>query len=407
MLGCAVGFDMLSLLIPTEVLASVQKVLGRLAKRAGVEVTPVPGTSYRSPLRDTTRLVACGRITVGAMPRINGWAFVARLEHTAEGVVTACAPGESLPPAYREAKPVCEHCGTARRRAETFVLRAPTGELSQIGRNCLAEFLACDASRLVHAAELALWLAQHAVDAEFDPEDDGIGGSWFGRGDIRIEWFVACAVASIAQYGYHKSGTDQPTRADASWRANPPFGACARERELWRAAQPTEEQRARAAQIVAWAQALAGDLSDYEHNLRIAARLPVVGKHAGVLASLPVAYERAMGIELDKKAAPRKVSEFWGELGKRSEVTVTLVKLVEIDSRWANPTLCIFVTADGAKLIWFASGSCPRDIGAEYKVKGTVKKHEEYKGVKQTVITRVKWEVATSGQAVQPEQRQG
>ena len=48
--------------------------------------------------------------------------------------------------------------------------------------------------------------------------------------------------------------------------------------------------------------------------------------------------------------------------------------------------------SDSALLVWFASSTPDNvlDDGIEYIVKGTIKKHEEYKGLKQTVLTRCK-----------------
>jgi hypothetical protein len=42
------------------------------------------------------------------------------------------------------------------------------------------------------------------------------------------------------------------------------------------------------------------------------------------------------------------------------------------------------------KLTWFASGESDIEIGGKYKVKGTIKKHDEYRGEAVTMINRVK-----------------
>lgn len=45
---------------------------------------------------------------------------------------------------------------------------------------------------------------------------------------------------------------------------------------------------------------------------------------------------------------------------------------------------------EGRTLIWFATGADELEVGGKYRILGTVKKHEEYKGWKQTTLTRVK-----------------
>jgi hypothetical protein len=42
----------------------------------------------------------------------------------------------------------------------------------------------------------------------------------------------------------------------------------------------------------------------------------------------------------------------------------------------------------GHSFTWFCSGK-PLEEGKVYEVKATVKKHDEYKGVKQTIVNRV------------------
>ena len=49
-----------------------------------------------------------------------------------------------------------------------------------------------------------------------------------------------------------------------------------------------------------------------------------------------------------------------------------------------------FLTEDGACLVWKASNTelARGDVGKKYDIKGTVKKHDEYKGAKQTLLSR-------------------
>jgi len=47
------------------------------------------------------------------------------------------------------------------------------------------------------------------------------------------------------------------------------------------------------------------------------------------------------------------------------------------------------IDLSGNHLTWFASGS-DMEVGNTYKLLGTIKKHDEYNGVKQTILTRCK-----------------
>ena len=45
---------------------------------------------------------------------------------------------------------------------------------------------------------------------------------------------------------------------------------------------------------------------------------------------------------------------------------------------------------DGALLTWFSSAAPEFDVGTELTLDGTVKAHKEYRGTKETLLTRVK-----------------
>ena len=91
----------------------------------------------------------------GEPPHVEGYEFIARLEHTPEGNFIYTSPHSSVPNLPSEFKTVNQHCDvchTNRDRNDTFVVKMekddPTrfpdkkvGDLLIIGRNCLARFL--------------------------------------------------------------------------------------------------------------------------------------------------------------------------------------------------------------------------------------------------------------------------
>ena len=59
------------------------------------------------------------------------------------------------------------------------------------------------------------------------------------------------------------------------------------------------------------------------------------------------------------------------------------------DVRW----LVTFKDENGNDFSWFTTGDwSTEDEGKKFAVKGTIKEHKEYKGIKQTIITRCKIE---------------
>lgn len=377
----------LSLLIPQEAVAKVLKRLDKLARTAGVLIEEVPGTTT---LIKGARVLTCARVTIGDLPSVGGYEFAARIEHTKDGNVIARGPQETeaLDGSWRTAEPLCEHCGKKRSRKETFLLRQYGMRLMQIGRNCLADFLMTDPSKMVALAELV-----KAVAGEMDDEHwGGYGGFW----EVAPLAFIACAVASTERDGFvsTKSEFKTPTRAIAHFLSQP---CCSAELHAeWLAGQPNEDHIETAHAVIAWAANPGDNASEYAWNLSLAVKQAGVGKHEGLLASAPAAYNRFLGKQVEKKLAPARPVGVAVEKGDIFKGEVTLIRhyLHASDDKWGTTkAICTFRTDEGHELTWFASGIAPKpDMqGMRFQIKGRCKKHEEYKGVKRAVLARVTW----------------
>lgn len=84
-----------------------------------------------------------------------------------------------------------------------------------------------------------------------------------------------------------------------------------------------------------------------------------------------------------------------GQVGGKVQVKATLEAFIVVcrDSQWGPKYLHKFRTAEGNVLTWFATGSAgaiPEDVGKAFVIKGSVKEHSLYQGVKQTILTRCK-----------------
>lgn len=55
-------------------------------------------------------------------------------------------------------------------------------------------------------------------------------------------------------------------------------------------------------------------------------------------------------------------------------------------------TLVSMIDDNGNVMKWFASGSKDFKAGQKYRLKGTIKGHDNYQGVDQTILTRAKLE---------------
>lgn len=341
----------------------------------------------------------------GEAPRIQGYGFQAALTHTPQGNLVSRAPGvETDLSGWRETGARCQHCGLDRRRAETFLLQSPEGGIVQIGRQCLVDYIGTtDVTRAVQ-----LWRVWRELVSGITDEDGeyGFGGGWMCP-TTPVE-FLAAAVSSVKRRGFVKSQcADQQTstRAHAEWILGPEpklddrhYAASLAEREEWRVCQPTEAHTQEAQAIIDWVLA-SNDSSDYMHNARVGCGArTMMPRTAGLLASLPSAYDKHLGKVYEKKQRPA-AGPHVGTVGERIDATITVRFEMMIagdpDRRFSvSKALLIMVDEHNSAFKTFASGELKRVEKLKegtWHMRGTVKSHEADKktGEPVTVLKRV------------------
>lgn len=125
--------------------------------------------------------------------------------------------------------------------------------------------------------------------------------------------------------------------------------------------------------------------SPYGHNLKVLAQADYLrDKDAGYVASMVMAYRKSL------EASNNKASEWVGTV-KKCEIFkgLKLVHVVVVEGfygfKWGHK----FVDGEGNIFMWRTSSYDLSDLLNEtFDVKATVKEHTEYKGMKQTVLTR-------------------
>lgn len=90
---------------------------------------------------------------------------------------------------------------------------------------------------------------------------------------------------------------------------------------------------------------------------------------------------------------PKSNSEYVGEIGKKIDVVATFEREFTFTSNftWSGETIYVlkFKVGDNT-LVWKTTSCKELEPGKQYQVIGTVKEQKEYKGDKQTVLTRCK-----------------
>ena len=321
----------------------------------------------------------------GKAPRFEGWRFVAVIdyeEHAA--IIRQCAPGDDLAPRYRTLGPLCEHCKADRQRKQVFVVHHDGGRELQVGRQCIRDFLGHRSpEQIASAAELVAEL--HAVGSR-DPDDDLA----LAPRQPCITDYLAHVARAVRLWGWRSRASvvadEEMATADLAWAA---WENECRARKLGASRHslvgPTKDDRNRAVAVLEWARALPAEgASDYQHNLRAACSLGGVRlKNAGIVASAVSAYDR-------EQAAGRPLkSEHVGQIGERlRDVLVRVVSTRELEpNEYGEREIVKVRDGEGRTLVWFTK---PRSIrvGEEHFLTGTVVKHSEFRGLKETRVSR-------------------
>jgi hypothetical protein len=128
--------------------------------------------------------------------------------------------------------------------------------------------------------------------------------------------------------------------------------------------------------------------SDYLSNLKITCKDAVINiKLKGIAASVFAAYDKFQEQERERVAA--KASTWQGTVGKRQDWQLKCVAVRYSSGQYGTTSIYMLKDEQGNCYTWFSSNDVLEE-GNEYKLKGTVKDHSEYQGIKQTILTRCK-----------------
>lgn len=379
---------------PDEYTASVEKIakINARAVRKGftgrVEVTAerveVTETNNVTGLT-LTHIMYDAEIT-GQAPSYGGWTLAAVLDFDPEvGLIVNTAPGVDHVNREGLVAGNCAHCHLDRDRRKAYLVRnVATGEEVQVGSTCIKDFLGW-------SGHLAFLGSEDIKEVE-----DGWGTqNWADARRYTVDSVLAVAWAAIKAHGWMPaSGYGRTTRDIVGLVLNPPSRPSAQDVEEIRsisALAETEDILARAAEVRAFL--LSSDFAgegEYVINLKaLAAADSVKSAHLGLLVSAPQAHAKHLLRTLVATSVP--ASEWFGNVGdKKVWFTGTITNVRYIESAYGTSVLYVIRNMkDGVEVKWFASREALGDKqGVEVTIEGTIKAHEEYRGLKSTVFTR-------------------
>jgi len=355
-------------------------------KRVEVSVTNESGLNVTTVYMDS--------LITGETPKYNGWSFLARIDTIAgtEEFTTASAPGveridrELVRPGH------CDHCDSNRYRKNTYLVVNEDGEVKNVGSTCIKDFLG--------------WSGSFAFISEGEVEESVFGaGHGGGEPTWTVDTVLAAAYASIRANGWVPSSFDARTTVSVVRLIIGAVTATKYEKaDLAMLREYAEEAAAKASVVREWilSDEFKGN-SSYVDNLKATVAAGEAGwKQLGLLASAPQAYIRHLesaperearqaqwDAEKAAKAAQKASSVFLGTVKGKLEVKGTIIAISYSAHTHGTTVRYSIETAEKNVVKWSASSEVLGDKeGVEVHIIGTVKEHEEFNGLKRTIITR-------------------
>jgi hypothetical protein len=370
--------------IPTFKKQAIQARLDKLVKKAARYGNTDIGYSFgeKSIRKIQTEygptLIEYIEINVyGEAPQIEGWQLVARVEIINEENLVHTVPGvnSGLQNNYRHHNGHCDHCNTLRARNDVYVLTDGETEMA-VGRTCLRDFLGIDNPKaIVNRAQFYEEL--RALDED---ELEGFGG--FGM--FFLKDILSVSAAYIRKAGY-------VSRARSGELGLEPTGDCVKSNlsgaRLY-SIDVIDEDRAWAEKTIEYFRGQDQFDTDYLNNIRVLMKTDMIAtKHVGLVASAVITAQRALAPAVEKK-----VSNYVGEIKQRLKgMQLIIDRIIYLGcGHYGHSYLHLFKDTDGNAFSWITDNKLELDEGTEVQVDATVKQHKDYKGTKQTVLTRAK-----------------
>ncbi len=378
----------------------VEKKLKRIAKKCkkhGNEFTfEVRGTEIREEYNeelDWKKFYKFILVEVEGTAKIDNWECIAVLEnHNAGNIIRRINTEIEIPERFKTTENICEHCNTRRQRNNLYIIHnTETDEWKQVGGSCLK----------LYTGGLSMEYVTAYMDGITELEEfEGVVGH--GKAYYDVREILSYAVEVIGKTGYFNAQSVLPTKYIVSILMRNNLGNAIREinkefdgakldvrfSEIDFNKNGTENT---IDAIIDYYKNLE-DNSEFVHNIKVMLKEGfVLPKNFGFLCYLPEGYAKHIQKEVEK--AKKVETKYFGEVGKRyKDKVITDVTLVTTwETQWGVTYIYKITLEDGSILTWKTSNGLYLDRNEEYdKISFTVKEHKEYKGEKQTEVTRCK-----------------
>jgi hypothetical protein len=336
------------------------------------------------------------------IPIIEGYELVATLDlfsgDSGSEVLISAVPDKVVPDEWKNATSIkCDHCGWTRNRNHSILLKhTETGEYKEVGSTCVKDFFGLDPKGFMLMASIKF----HDIIGGIS-EETAFGSSVNHGYDLMS--VLVLSAACIAKWGWLSKGK--------AWELNNAYEnahyvstASHVEQNLDPDPRMDEADKVYVEQedidlaekALAYFKELDPENNDYLLNITKIVKIGYVPyKYIGYACSMVSTYNREMEkkIKAEKKAKENAdcPSSFQGVLNERLKgirVVVTYKRYFEND--FGSNTLYAFKDALGNVYKTFYSGSSwEAEVDEKLIIDGTVKKHNTFNGIEETMLNRV------------------
>lgn len=327
--------------------------------------------------------------------KINGWRFIAAIDATENGNIINKAVDVEVPERYYNCELHCEHCNVNRPRKHVYIVQnMESGEFKMVGKACLKDF--------THGMDADAVASYTSIFEELIQGETPISGCRIEK-HYNTKEYMRFAAEVIRHFGYVKTDRNGESTKD---KAAEYFGyyhgwydsvwcremkrRIKKEIDKYGIDSERAENYADVDNALAWL-ADQNEDNNYIHNLKIACSLEYINyKHFGILVSLFPTFnkdlEKQAKIRAEREAGLK--SEYQGNIGDRINIEVSDMRVVTGWNTQFGYTYIYKITDNNGNIYtWKTQKGNIEDV---VTIKGTVKAHNEYRGIKQTELTRCK-----------------
>lgn len=380
--------------IPVSRIGKLEKLINR-ANRKGANITfqtfgktiedgaliindDINHCQHKFPIK-----IECVEVLVEGSYKIADWEFVGTIDFTDNGNIIRLANLSfegKVPSKYLHTEKVCEHCHTLRDRKDTYLIHnTKTDEFKQVGSKCLLDYtqgLDADVCASIMACLEFVDKDDKTIDyKEFTDYNRSNG--------IYDEEIKNKMVAFVKSNGYNGKITIDKFLDEYTTRN-------------WTKSDMASDEEVK--EIDDYADSINLDREvGYLRNAVLAWKKGYFEfRDLGLLLSFIASFLRNKAREIQrKKDLEGRNNTFVGNIGERITFEVKNARVLytkdnSYTSYYAHDSYVFeIIDTEGHTFIWSASMD---NINPEDKITATVKGYKEYKGIKQTVITRGKVE---------------